>query len=153
MTLPRPTGGGVESLPLHEDAQGNLWIGGAGLKRRSPDGQILDLSDQARAYGFVRCIVSDATNTLWMATDNGLVRLRDGHFDQPYPITNIVLSLFMDRQRNLWVGADTEPSLYCVSAQGECRRFGAAEGLKSKGVAAFCEDHNGDLWFGTYAGL
>lgn len=69
-------------LSLANDPQGNLWIGTAiGLARRGVDGQV-HVFDQAQGYPGLDTfdIQFEADGSAWLATDAGLVRMRDGQF-------------------------------------------------------------------------
>jgi signal transduction histidine kinase/ligand-binding sensor domain-containing protein len=152
--LPPPISLGVRSIPLYEDRIGNLWIGGGGLMVRSPEGQIKDFSSIIRNFGDILQIVEDGERTLWLATSRGPVRYKNGVFDQPYPITNAVSSIYLSKEGALWAGTDTEPGLFQINtSSGSIISYGKAEGLNSRGVLAICEDQESNIWLGTYSGL
>jgi signal transduction histidine kinase/ligand-binding sensor domain-containing protein len=144
---------GVQSYPLHEDRDHNLWVGGASLLVRAPDGRIEDLSAATRGFGYISQIVEDREGTIWLATVHGLVRYKNHAFDQPCPITNLLTSAFFSKDDSLWVGTDTEPGLIQITPSGLVRPYGPAQGLASKGVLAICEDRESRLWLGTFSGL
>jgi signal transduction histidine kinase/ligand-binding sensor domain-containing protein len=148
--LPAPLGLGI---PLFEDRNGNLWIGGGGLLVRSPDGQVKDFSAITKSFGEIRQMVEDREGTVWLATSYGPVRYKNGIFDQPYPITNAVCSIYSSKDGSLWVGTDSEPGLFKVTLAGRILRYGEANGLKSRGVLSICEDQESNIWLGTYFGL
>jgi signal transduction histidine kinase/ligand-binding sensor domain-containing protein len=151
--LPLPVAQGVPFNPLYEDRAGNLWIGGSGLVVRAPDGQVRDLSALTKGFGNIRQMAEDKDGTLWFATDRGLVRHLNGAFDQPYPITNALLSIYQSKEGSLWMGTDTELALLQVTASGTILRYGEAQGLKSRGLGTICEDQESNIWLGTYSGL
>jgi signal transduction histidine kinase/ligand-binding sensor domain-containing protein len=149
-TLPPSFGLGI---PIHEDAKGNLWIGGGGLLVRSLVGQIKDLGTAAKDFGEIRQIVDGRDQDIWLATEHGPVRYRNGVFDQPYPITNSVCSIYFSKAGSLWVGTDTEPGLFQIAPAGNIICYDEAKGLKSRGVMSICEDQESNIWLGTYFGL
>ncbi len=150
MRLPPPVDRGI---PLFEDRGGNLWIGGRGLFIRTPEGEVKDLSAVTKGFGGIRQIAEDRDGTLWLATDQGLVRHQNGAFDQPYPITNILYSIYASKEGSLWMGTDVEPGLLQVTPSGTIIRYGEGQGLNSRGVWAICEDRESNIWLGTYSGL
>jgi len=69
-------------LSLANDPQGNLWVGTAiGLARLGVDGQV-QVFDQSQDYPGLDTfdIQFEADGLAWLATDAGLVRMRDGKF-------------------------------------------------------------------------
>jgi signal transduction histidine kinase/ligand-binding sensor domain-containing protein len=148
--LPPSLGLGV---PLFEDRNSNLWIGGSGLLVRSPEGHIKDLSDLVKDYGEIRQIIEDKEGVVWLATGHGPVRYKNGAFDHPYPITNAVCSIYSSAEGSLWVGTDTEPGLLQITPTANIVQYGGAKGLKSRGVLSICEDQESNIWLGTYFGL
>ena len=140
-------------ITLFEDRQERLWIGGAGLLTRTPEGQIQDFSKSMKPFGGIRQITEDGQGTIWMACSNGLVRYHQGVVDQPYPVTNIACSVYASKNGSLWVGSDVFPSLTQITQSGEIIRYGPGEGLQARGIWTMCEDGETNLWIGTYAGL
>jgi ligand-binding sensor domain-containing protein/signal transduction histidine kinase len=190
---------GLESQPdvraLLRDRTG-LWVGtgGAGLFHvpllsavggDAPEDQQVhhmpsELASMIRAFGpadglgsdQVRALWEDDAGTLWVGTDNGLTRHRDGK------LTNLSTAqgLFPDRINQmlgdelgyLWLGGNH--GLYRVSraelnavADGARPRvdavaFGEADGMPSSEVSsrshpAACRTLDGRLWFPTVKGI
>ena len=150
ITLPRASEWGI---PLYEDRNENLWIGGQGLLVRAPDGRIKDYCSITNEFGDIRRIAQDRQGTVWLAASDGLARYREGRFDRPYPITNNLFTVYPARDGSLWLGAENEIGAMQVTLSGEVIPYSAAQGLTSKGVGAVCEDAEGNLWLGTDAGL
>jgi signal transduction histidine kinase len=148
--VPRPADRGI---PVHEDPAGNLWLGGDGLLVRRPDGAIKDLSPAVRRYGAIRCIASSKGGPIWLATSSGLVRYRDGVFDEPWPVKANLLTVHPARDGSLWLGAIGDPVLFHVEISGAIVGFSQAQCLGAKAVNAICEDSQSVIWIGTYSGL
>jgi ligand-binding sensor domain-containing protein len=131
--LPHPVSRGI---PLYEDRGGNLWIGGEGLLVRAPEGQVKDLNTVAKDFGGIRQMAEDRDGALWLAADRGLVRYRNGAFDQPYPITQALFSVYSSEDGSLWMGTDIEPGLFQVTPAGTIIQYGEAQGqLKAERIS------------------
>jgi diguanylate cyclase (GGDEF)-like protein len=151
---------------LFEDNAGNIWVGaleGAQRLRIAADGNSVAAFETAafKAYGaasessnnFVRDIFGDAEGSLWLGTDRGVERFRDGRFTTwglqrglTEPFTRTVLE---DKAGAIWVG--TSDGLFRFADQ-KVRRFGRAEGLLNTAVLSLMEARDGTLWVGTSAG-
>ncbi len=138
-------------IPLYEDPQENLWIGGQGLLVRTPEGRVKDFRSLTNRYGLIRCIAADKQGAIWLATGNGLARCRNDVFDQPYTLTNTLRTVCPSRDGSLWLGGET--GLIQITPSRETVRYSQAQGFTSKGVAAICEDLESNIWIGTYSGL
>lgn len=80
--MPLPENGVVRSL--HEDANGGLWIGTAnGVGYRAPDGTLRHYdrrTDPAYPVETAFDFLADSDGTVWIGSDGGLIRFRDGRF-------------------------------------------------------------------------
>jgi ligand-binding sensor domain-containing protein/signal transduction histidine kinase len=99
----------------------------------------------------VQALYPDRQGSLWIGTNNGLVRYVSGQV-QRFPVTDplataSILALMEDREGNLWVGTETG-GLHILRDQ-RFRTFGAREGLSSDATTAVVEDSAGTLWVGT----
>jgi ligand-binding sensor domain-containing protein/signal transduction histidine kinase len=106
----------------------------------------------------VESIVQTPDGYLWLATYAGLARfdgVRFAQFDAsnlPGLPGNRPERLYVDREGALWVIAE-QHEVACVKA-GECRTFGAAQGVPAAGAKWVGEDGQGCLWLaGIKAGL
>jgi ligand-binding sensor domain-containing protein len=109
---------------------------------------------------YVNCIAQDRFGFMWFGTKNGLCRY-DGRTFKTYKsisgdssslMGNEVLALFSDASGVLWVGAN---GLHRFNADHDNftrivpPRYPALSN-NLKYVAKICEDHSGNLWFGTF---
>jgi ligand-binding sensor domain-containing protein/signal transduction histidine kinase len=103
----------------------------------------------------VTSICSDKHNNLWIGTDKGLFRFRDGEIsdarNQNLLPDNMISFLFEDREGNLWVC--TRRGGLAVIRDTKLTNFSITEGLPHDYVNAIHEDRDGTLWVGTRGGL
>lgn len=158
----------VFPLTMHQDRQGQIWIGSqTGLFRW--DGyqlQRFDM-DSAKRSGlrapYVNAIHEDAAGRLWIGTDGGgLVRIdpqTSGFVEIGTGAKGLsdarTGSMAADGTDGLWVG--TGKGLNRVNlATGEVQHPGDAGmpgGLAPRRIMAMLVDRRGDLWVGMAAGL
>ena len=124
---------------LYEDYEGSCWVGTrGGIGVRLADGtdyrfETMNFNDSLSAgWIYVRDIIKDMDNSVWLATSNlGVIHIT-GDVRQPSTlkyenysfhnrklITNTVLCIHLDRFGRLWAGTGTEQeefSIRCRSA-------------------------------------
>ena len=92
------------------DAQGVVWAGtwGAGLSRFDGKTWTQHTVDDGLPGNHVFMLHLDPTGQLWVGTNNGLAKLRDGKFElltvQDGLFSNTVFSMATTRDGSLWVG-------------------------------------------------
>ena len=130
------------------DAAGRVWLGSqrglfrfdAGRWRAVPLSKPAPLSN-------VRCLAGDGAD-LWIGTEDGLLRYRDGVVARYGPAEGLphgsVLSLARDDRGDLWVGT---AGGVCVVGDGVVRPF-SASGWKPQGqTTAVLATRQGAVWF------
>lgn len=163
-----------EILALHEDAAGNLWIGssGGGLSRYNREKDIFihypvgGAVPELPANAVVRGLCSDAKGKLWVAQFENLFEID--------PATNTVTrhilekdaggrevkkfltTIFKDSKNRIWTGTTT--GIYMSAPESGLVRKITPGNLTEMApeyntVNAITEDHNGNIWIGTGAGL
>jgi signal transduction histidine kinase len=162
--------GQSEGLPistansLAEDASGNLWFGNESTVVRWNGSSSRTFSPQAlkgnQADGVVG-IAAAPDGSVWLgfAMRGPGVGLQKVVNDALNPFvtpeldssTLIVNALFLDRENNLWIGTEKQ-GIYRIHDR-IVDHYGSADGLSSDFVAAFYEDHEGDLWVATSRGI
>lgn len=115
---------------------------------------------------YVRDIITDSENSVWIATSNyGLIHIQ-GDIHQPSTLkydnysfyngkltTNNALCLYKDKTGRLWVGTEGG-GLYLYDRQNNCFEAKNQEyNIPGDMVGSIEEDKNGNLWLGTNAGL
>ena len=163
-----------EILALHEDQNGNLWIGTSGgglsLYNRKKD-NFLHFPIDNKVPGLnrnavIRSICSDHFGNIWIAQFKGLYVLNPNtsaikklelsvQKNGP-PIITTLISVFEDSKHRIWVATDNGLFLY---SQGSdiFRQYLHDDNnpttISSNKVRAIAEDRSGNIWVGTAEGL
>ena len=150
---------------LHEDAEGNLWIGTnltLSFYNRKKDAFI---NYSFAGKSIIRSLCSDHLGNLWIGSFNGLYRLdpRTGKIEgyranpgNPHQLaSNLIISILEDSHRRLWVGTPMGLHLFLKNTNS-FQRFQHSSNdpssIADNAVKAIAEDHNGNVWFGTIDG-
>lgn len=157
--LPLPEGGdlaGQRVLSLHRDPAGGLWCGTRdGIFIRHRDGSVEPFTEvgDVQLRG-VRSIKGAGDGSVWLATDKGLVHLREGRarsFTTEDGLGhNSAFCLAFDAKGRLWAG--TSNGLACLE-QGRIKRVDLGPDYGSNYVDMLLADGAGQLWAGTNNGL
>ncbi len=115
----------------------------------------------------INCMLEDDHNNIWLATENaGLLRYNRANDDFDYCITREknsegirynykILTLFQDREQNIWVGTDKGISIFSPYRQYfKAIRHEENEPLsisKSE-IISFIQTTTGDIFIGTWGG-
>ncbi len=106
---------------IHEDRNGDLWIGTSGALVQFKDGQFITSAMAGEvARNHIWSIYEDQDGTFWIGTyDDGLIRFRDGHFFN-YKMEhglfdNGVFQTLEDRRGYFWISCNR--GIYRVSRQ------------------------------------
>lgn len=133
---------------VHAIAQGRdgiLWFGSrTGLTRFDGDRFLeVDRGDEPRTSGaWVRRVLAASDGSLWVADGSGELAWETS----PRPHLARRHGATTGRLSRLW-------PFRPVSDPDRARRFSSADGLPSDWIWALAEDHAGDVWIGTEAGL
>ncbi|MES2319033.1 MAG: diguanylate cyclase [Pseudomonadota bacterium] len=139
------------------EAQGKIWAGTSlGLMvrngeewARASDNPVLQMSPTTMLY-------QDSDRSLWVASNAGMGRLRDGVLTEVIAEKNPagikgVIAAFEDRERNLWLGSQWAGLARLWN--GSTRRLSIAEGLSEPIVWSVARAPDGRTWVGTNDGL
>ncbi|MCB9496181.1 MAG: PorV/PorQ family protein [Fibrobacteria bacterium] len=150
--------------PLDTSAQNTLLDSVArasGIPDRSRESELVELvlPWSMVVHDTVRCIAVDATNKVWLGTDDGLFRY-DGRSwriwkDSASGLPSNRVSALAPSGAALWIGTDNGlVRLRQKEDAFEFRRFGESFGLGSQDIRALAvEGANKTLWVGTSAGV
>ena len=143
----------VPVISLCARPTGGLWVGTPnGLFRRG-EGQFERVAGTRGLH--VADVRVNYDGTLWMGTqEGGLYRHSEG---QTWPFTPQLAdvpinSLLLDKEHNLWIGADGEDGLHRYTPT-PFTHFTAAEGLPDNVVWHIAEGPEGKLWVATPEGV
>jgi signal transduction histidine kinase/ligand-binding sensor domain-containing protein len=89
------------------------------------------------------------TGGYWIATSNGVYRLRQGRLSSVSPVSHGLIK--EDGEGQLWAG-DWGEGLFRLNADGSWQRFSIGTGLEDSHVSCLFLDREGCLWVGTGQG-
>src|SRR5579872_3010721 len=137
---------------LHEDRQGNLWIGtfGGGLVRYR-DGQFRAYTRQeGLSDNFVNAILQDKKGNLWIATNGGINRFDRDRFthiglpdELPGPSVNAMAE---DQNGNIWLATNNGLAFF---AKGVFEKSSAQTWFHKEVIKTLYVDQSGVVWIGT----
>ncbi len=158
---------------LYEDYEGNCWVGTrGGIGVRLSDGtdyrfETMNFNDSLSAgWIYVRDIVQDMDNSVWLATSNfGVIHIT-GDVRQPSTlkyenysfhnrklITNTVLCMHIDRFGRLWAGTEGGGLYLYNRSTGQFEEKTRTYSIPGDVIVSIEEDKSGNLWLGTVSRL
>jgi ligand-binding sensor domain-containing protein/signal transduction histidine kinase len=141
---------------LHQDRQGNLWIGTSRGLSCLKSGKFYDFSVKDHlSRNVVHAICEDHQGRLWFGTEGGLSRWEDGQFATLTTSNGLsddtVTALYEDKAENLWIG--TQAGGLNRYRDGKIRAYTTAQGLISNEIFEILEDDQGWLWMSCSKGV
>lgn len=143
----------VNITAIAEEKNGRLWFG-------TPDGLFALTGEGSTAQpltlpdGRVSALRVDRAGTLWIGTAGGVVRMRNGTTETFTTAnglsSNLVLSVFEDREGSVWVG--TEAGGLNLLKSKKFNTLTTKDGLPSDLVKAIYQDPQGGIWIGSNGG-
>jgi len=145
-------------LALAQTEDGDIWVGtrDAGLFRIS-GGRTIQITSGLPDMK-VNALAKAGRNQLWVGTDRGVVRWDGAGLTSvgvPSALANIqALTLLVDRDANLWVGANSR-GLARVNATSVSWWDDGLKGADdvTEAITALFEDREGNLWVGSGHGI
>ncbi len=145
---------GLAIQSILEDGNNNLWLGayGNGLIRYR-EGDVAHLNFAALEQSVITDMIEDAEGSLWLASREGLQRLRDGKvtvFGQAEGMSDTTFVVTGNPATNeVWVGTEGR-GLFRLTDQTLSQFTQADHGLASNNISALTLASNGDLWAGSF---
>lgn len=161
------------NMRVFEDSRGVIWVGqhgvpGHALFRLEPGAARFEslgvshgLPPLTEQRNSPIAFAEDRGGNVWIGMrDGGLVRFRDGKFQQFPPSTGApdqgVRALLVDGQGRLWIGTRMQ-GLLRVDKPGEenpvFHAYTMATGLSANGVSALAEDRSGRIYLAGRSGI
>jgi signal transduction histidine kinase/ligand-binding sensor domain-containing protein len=146
-----------QTMALHSDRRGTLWMFGAGEISRFVDGRFVTVPvPEVIRTSRVMALTTDFDDTLWLCTALRGVMAWDGKVVSRFEGKTDILdracqSIYTDKRGRVWIGGLAGGVV--VHEKGVFRTFGVNEGLTRGAVLAILEDAKGALWFSTLAGV
>lgn len=156
---------------LKEDSKGNIWIGtnGDGISIYNPKTKVFNSIYKNTSSegplrlptnGYIRAIEEDSRGDIWIGSHGSGVavyspltrsfKLYDKANSQ-LP-NNVVLSVAMDKDKNVWVGTRGGLSLFDQKTR-QFTSYSEKDGLSNAVVYQIVEDERGLLWVSTNSGI
>lgn len=142
---------GVDAL--YKDKDGVLWIGthGKGLYYKDENGFHLFSHNTELPGQYIRTLLRDRDDNLWIGTSVGLARYNEYGFSTYIRETslsdNFVFQIYEDKEGNIWLATRSGLlQLYNVIFS----TISTKDGLPSDDINGVLEDSRGRLWVCTY---
>ena len=151
---PTPVNGPTANITaIVEEKSGHLWYGTLdGLFGFNDEG--FTLGAIALPNTRISALQVDREGALWIATAGGLARLHQGKvetFTSSNGLSsNLVLSLFEDREGSIWAG--TEAGGLNLLKSKKFNTYTTHDGLPNDLVKAIYQDPQGGIWIGSNGG-
>jgi signal transduction histidine kinase/ligand-binding sensor domain-containing protein len=143
---------------LAEDRQGRLWVAAHhqfnGGLRVFENGRFREIGQTlVPPETFIHAMLHDRAGTLWLGTQIGLIRYRDGvtttFTTKDGLASDDIKTIIEDPDGRIWVGSFGGITLW---DGGVFKSWTERDGLPGGVVRSLYRDHDGVLWIGTYDG-
>lgn len=152
---------GVKCRTLAADKSGNIWAGTEGkgaLLMLPTEGAYFRNDNGFLPSDWVQKIICDAAGTVWLATGEGIVALKQNPADSNFTKKTFgaregvpagsITALQEDPQHNIWFGSASGKVGFIKNEKVEAV-FGAAQDLPALPITALAFDAGGRCWIGT----
>ncbi len=137
--------------------QGKLWIVCSGQVATLEQGSVVLWPLQGAEPGdYFERVLPSWDGGLWVLGNQRLRKWRAGRWTaelKDCPNTPGAVSVLLETRAGLLLAGSLRDGLYLFNPDGQSFHFTRTNGLSHDWVRALCEDHEGNLWVGTDAGL
>jgi signal transduction histidine kinase/ligand-binding sensor domain-containing protein len=140
---------------LYRDKHDNIWAGGGGVHKISPNGRVLKKYPFPRPFP-TQAICQDHLDITWVGRDDGLWKImtNDSIIHVPLPEQGVVVTMINeDTKGNLWVMSKGHGIFLFNANRTTLQRITTSEGLPHQNVYAALEDERGDMWISSDNGV
>jgi ligand-binding sensor domain-containing protein len=137
-----------------EDKTGKLWFGTRGYAFVYDGKTFTTITNKdGKPFANVRSIIEDKKGNIWLGGYDGLWRY-DGNTFTNFT-RNFVGYVYEDRKGNIWTSSTTDNGQgWALSRYDEQSSFRkkttiTESNMPSKMIFGICEDHDGNIWFGS----
>ncbi|MBV8551078.1 MAG: hypothetical protein JOY54_07235 [Acidobacteriaceae bacterium] len=135
---------------LHCARDGSVWLGASGLVHITAQGSRRFTTRDGLPDNDVSSLAEGADGSLWVGTNDGISRIRNGAINvyrtRDGLSHSLVLSLYVDREGSLWAGTKDGLDQF---TDGKVTPYTTTDGLLSNDSGPVIEDAAGRLWIGT----
>lgn len=149
-------------LVLYEDAEKNIWIGTEkGLTQYCRSRFEVFTVKDGMPSDTIRALLNDSKGNYWISSPAGLFRFhfdaagvpgRKLYFTDKKSSDFRIISLFEDRNGNIWAGTYGHGAYLLNPVTGSFTSYSDAQGLASNNVMSICDDKDGNIWVATLGG-
>ncbi len=146
---------GLRDVPIRNilrDRAGTLWFGtdGRGVYHQTSAGLVHFLAPTRLVNNFVRGFLEASDGTLWIATDEGVTRVRGESVENLRMVDGLAYfstrCLLEDRTGDIWIGTERGLSHW---HRGRFVQDSVTSALAREKVWSMLEASDGSLWLGT----
>lgn len=166
LLVPNDKNSSVFYQDIVEDSKGFLWLATSnGLFCYSRNLQFVPLDlPRNLMSGLIRCIELDEENNLWISLNSMVSKLKINYNEdniqlstiQDFQLKSLILTLLIDKKKNIWVGTSNDGVFRIVTAQKELTvienynyEASLKESISSNWISSIYEDKVGNIWFAT----
>ncbi len=157
-TLESPGGGSAtRKTLLTRDQEGELWIAANGMVRKLEGGRAVAFQfGQTNDSDFYQAVLPARDGGLWAVVNGAVRKFRDGRWELDlgqYPGAQSPVTALWETRAGTVLAGTLNEGLYLLAPGVAPLHFSRTNGLSHDWVRSVCEDHEGNIWIGTGAGL